>query len=132
MENDKAKAAFIKVLEGLLEKARRDEVNWTYERGEKGKPLKGSYTVKLPASSIRIDFISPESDPDFYVARLLNGEGRSVKVVTAQEIPAEQAQWDLLKSLWDEAYRAISGWDKALADAQQAVASDDTIGDIPF
>jgi hypothetical protein len=120
---------FRSVLQNLLARAKKDEVNWqlTDVRG-----AASSYLVQFPASAIRIDFYSPESEPDVYIARLFNHQGKSVQSFYGKE--TEKANWELLASLTREAYRSLTGWDKALADAEEALKKEGSVGteDIPF
>ncbi|HVA62884.1 MAG TPA: hypothetical protein VNF74_04095 [Terriglobales bacterium] len=123
---------FVGVLQAMLEKARKDEIAWRKIGGT-------SYRVDFPASAIEIHYVNPSFEPDSYHARLLNARGESVKTLSSAE---EEPQWPLLSSLYAEAERFVSGWDRALLDAEAAVASAGRVGgreapeitdaDIPF
>lgn len=133
MDSTDIKDEIRKLFRALLARARKDEVRW--QRIDPGKPNvthKGGYMVKLPSSGLRIDFFSPPSEPDYYIGSLVNEAGKSVQQMLAREV--DTADWTLFTSLWQEGYRATTGWDKALADAKKAIDSEDPVGedDIPF
>ena|SRR5439155_12427701 len=122
---------FRKILRGLLERAKKNEVNWQVSNI---RAARSSYLVEFPASAITVEFFSPESEPDYYVARLFNDRRNAVQTLGATE--SEKGDWELLSNLSTEAYRAVTGWDKAMADAEASVNSNDPVGkpgdDIPF
>src|SRR5688500_6646887 len=119
------RAQFRNVLKSLLEKAKQDQVNWQDMHNQ-------TYKVKLPPAAITVDFYSPETEPDFFSANLYNSSNDIVQSITTSDTKSED--WQILSQLWKEANRSITGWDKALAEAEKAVTSSGTIGepDIPF
>ena len=121
--NSPALDQFRMVLRTLLERAREDEVNWDDDRD--------GYVVKMPSSAIKIQAVSPVSEPDYCVARLYNAKGDIVQTLQGDENERDESDWQLLVALYNEAHRTVTGWDKALADAEAAVKSKKPVGDLP-
>jgi hypothetical protein len=113
----------------LLEKARADQVAWKrVGDGEGGF----DYVVQLPQSQIRVWFASPATAPDRAAMVLCNQAGIKVGEMIAE---AGEPDFDLLSSLYAEADRSFTGWDKVLGDIERAVKAEGTVGqgeDLPF
>jgi hypothetical protein len=117
---------FRALLEKLLERSRENKVEWVARANE-------VYVADFPASAVTIRLVKPETEPDYYLAELLNDRGKTVANMTAME-----AEFDavLLAALYDEAFRLTSGWDKAIEDAERALdaadSKDPNGDDVPF
>ena len=121
--NSPALDQFKMVLHTLLKRAREDEVNWDHDRS--------GYVVRMPSSAIEIQLVSPVSEPDYCVALLYNAKGNTVQTLRAEEADPDESDWQLLSALFDEAHRTVTGWDKALADAEASVKSKKPVGGLP-
>jgi hypothetical protein len=86
---------------------------------------------------VTIGYYSPDTEPDQYVARLYNDKGDLVKTLASHE---GHEDWALFSALYDEAHRVVTGWDRALNDAEKALEAPGDVGepqaltddDIPF
>jgi len=55
----------------------------------------------------------------------MNSRGEEVLRLEAEEGGKD---WELLRQLYDDATRVVSGWDTALADAMKALQGDNVLG----
>jgi hypothetical protein len=107
----------------LLTRSRLREVEWKmdYEAMAGGDFLE----VHLPKSIIRLMFRSPRTEPDFVLLQLCNEKGNWVAQLKAEE---GDEDWKLLRELYDQANRYVTGWDEVLGDVQQALQQPGKIG----
>jgi hypothetical protein len=111
---------FEDILALLLERSQKNEVNW--RDGHYSE-----YFVEFPNNSrIAIAYISPDSEPDRVVATLIvnNEEIATIRAEDGQN----SNTFTLLRMLWLEAYRTLTGWDRALAEIEAALTSEDPVG----
>ena len=121
------------IAEMLLLKTRKGEVNWLEEEADDSGT---AYAVKLPKAGIVVKFCSPIAEPDYLVLALLDENGHGA---IAWDVPqpepghptAAEADWELLNSLFKEARRQATGWDRILKEVQTALASQGPIGLAP-
>lgn len=124
----KSKDELRAVLQTLLERSRKDEVNW---RASENRYDSDVFSVELPQSMITIQRIQPTADPDYYRVAISNTQGREVFSMSASEDaqnPEEGESLVLLRDLYDDAMRCVTGWDKVLDDLRTAVESDRPVG----
>lgn|SRR6185437_5154045 len=105
------------VMRQLYKKSSQDQIKW--------RRVGEAYEIALPASSIAVRFFSPEFGPDVYLGVLMNSRGEEVLRLEAEEGGKD---WELLRQLYDDATRVVSGWDTALADAMKALQGDNVLG----
>jgi hypothetical protein len=116
-----------KILEGLLEKTRANQVNWrlpTMLESDNWQDAT-SFILRLPESSVFVEFKSPPADPDRYVVEFYNKNDIIVKKLIIEE---GHPSWELAQSLYGEAGRVAVGWDQVLVDIEKAVGSPGLIG----
>ena len=110
---------FKAILQTLLEKSREDKVNWS------GSIEDATVYVSFPERSrIMVRFRSPESEPDEVGVILGVGETVIASLVTVDG----DEDYPLVKQLYDEAYRYLTGWDAAVAAIERELAKSDDIG----
>jgi hypothetical protein len=121
--NEKAR----KILEGLLEKTRANQVNWRLPTMLESDDWQDatSFILRLPESSVFVEFKSPLVDPDRYVIEFYNKNDVIVKKLIIEE---GDPSWELAQSLYGEAGRVAVGWDQVLVDIEKAVGSPGQIG----
>ena len=127
MNNTEAGEVFRRILHKLLGRAKKNEVVW--------KERNAGYLVQFPNSAIDLVFDRPEAESDYYTARLYNHEGTVVQTLLS-DVP-ESDDWQLMSELYLEAVRSVTGWDRALSDAERALEEVERVGgisddDIPF
>ena len=131
MNNTGAEEVFRRVLHKLLGRAKKNEVVW--------QKTKAGYLVQFPKSAIGLEFDQPEAESDYYIAHLYNDEGKLVENLFSC-LP-ESDNWQLISALYLEAERSVTGWDRALSDAERALEEEEQVGrssddisddDIPF
>lgn len=105
-------------------------MNWTRtDRPE------SSYRLTLPESEVLLTYHQPPVEPDFVTLEVISADGVSAGVLAAAE-PDEQdpdpnPDWPLLRSLYIEAHRFVTGWDRTLSDVEKALAGPGPIGAKP-
>lgn len=117
----------MEILTQLLHRSEKDEVQWQRDRNGPGT----CYRVILPNSSLRVAFTSPPSDPDWFLAEIRNREGVLVfdKSVTVDADSESDKEWlQLLRDLYLDAHRSVTGWDKVLAEIESVVADNGVVG----
>lgn len=115
---------FTEILRRLLAKSEAGKVRWSVTD-------KGSYRVDLAGdATILLSFTSPNSEPDFYTAVLGIGK-RAVSTLLEENAEEESETFALLRKLYNDAERSYWGWDKALKRIDEALESDEIIGDVP-
>ena len=126
MNNTEAEEVFRRVLHKLLGRAKKNEVVW--------RKVNADYLVQFPKSAIGLVFDRPEAESDYYTANLYNDDGKMVQSLWS-ELP-DSDDWQLMSELYLEAERSVTGWDRALSDAERALEQEEKVGssedDIPF
>ena len=127
MNNTEAEQGFRRVLHKLLRRAKKNEVEW--QKQDEG------YLVHFPKSAIGLKFDQPQAESDYYTARLYNDDGKAVQTLWS-DLP-DSDDWQLISELYLEAERSVTGWDRALSDAERALEEGERVGglsddDIPF
>ncbi len=117
---------FKQLFQRLLERSRKGQVEWLQDRTSTY-----SFNVQLPESLMRIQRISPRTDPDYFQLDLYNKDGVRILSQIADESETDNDWLPLLSQLYEEAFRCVTGWDKVLADLEAAVASESHVG-TPF
>lgn len=120
-----------KVAERLFEKSRKNQVLWRHYGDD-------CFKVVVGQGAVTVEYFSPPTDPD-YVSLQVFGPGTNVPVgewiaakPAGEDNTAESvAGWTLLLSLFNEAKRIVTGWDAVLTDIENALSSDDVVGDEP-
>jgi len=123
--------------EKLNRKSGENQVRWIPENmafPPNGMSNMTFYRVLLPSAVFRVGLLRPHSNPDFFSARLEIREGLilgrlDANVEAAEESEAEDSQ--LLASLFFDAERVTTGWDKLLTTIESTFDSDQIIGEIP-
>ena len=105
----------------LLAKSRANEVNW---QAGSSKPSP-SYDVRLPESVIRVAQISPSTEPDYVRVSLCKPNGQPVDHWIVEE---GDPDWELAYSLYTEAHRCVTGWDRVLTDVEKSLTEEGVIG----
>lgn len=113
------------IAEALLKKSRADQVNWQLAKSAFATILNRSYVIKLPQSSVEIEYFSPKSEPDSVRISIRNNSGNVVGSLTAEE---GDEDWDRLRDLHSEAERRVTGWDEALSDIEKSIKADVAVG----
>ena len=118
------------IAQALLQKTRKGEVNWIEDDSEKSDT---AYVVKLPKASIVIKRVNPIAEPDYLILAFLDEKGHAALAWPVDEPEAgtpatATADWNLLLSLYSEARREATGWDKVLQEVETALASQGPIG----
>lgn len=129
---------FKSILTQLLEKSRQREVNWQQGEGwpegyfaESYEDRASWYEVHFPTSRIEVAFMSPSVAEDFYFARIRRNDG---PVVAQWFGYPERAKGDqvetvnLLRSLYEEADRAVTRWDEVADDLEKALSGSGPVG----
>jgi len=138
------KSEFRDVLQRLLEKSRKDQVQWqpipglfvrthfnsaalstTFAESDAQTHMK--YQVEFEdGSRIYVESDSPDAAPDWASAELIVGNRR---VIGMQAEDGDQTgDFELLNSLVLEAGRHVEGWDKALQKIVRRLNSDEPVG----
>lgn len=112
VQNDTTVGRFRQLLTLILEKSRGDAVSWQ-PTGSVG------YTANFPGEEIQVRYVTPASDNDYYRAALCRGRDELLSVSATEN----DADWGLLASLYAEAERIATGWDKAMAEIEEALKS---------
>ncbi len=106
------------MIEQLLKKSKENQVNWRrYEQNSFSIVFSSRNQLVVTASS-------PESEPDWArVALYVDGEH-------VAEIGAEDGDQDyeLLKSVYDEAHRSVVGWDSAISAIEAELSAEGSVG----
>lgn len=103
-------------------------MNWVEDDGSRT-----AYAVNLPKVGIVLKLVAPVAEPD-YLLIALRDERRQVISGWQVDDPehlqtgVQSADWNLLKSLFDEARKQASGWDKLVSEVKDALASHGRIG----
>lgn len=116
----------IAVLASLLERSKRDEVFWA--RAEQSGFGGGGVIVRFPKSAIELEYHGSTHEPDTINVYVRNENGDPVTTLDAKE---NGPNWVLVKSLWDEALRITTGWDRTLHDIERAIQSQTIVGEQP-
>ncbi len=111
------------ILERLAERSKNDKVRWTTGGRPNGDGL--SYVVKFPNSSLAIQLVTPVAEPDYYEILLLDAIGHCADSIVVHE---EDELFALTESLYNDAHRHVTGWDKVLADIELGVNVPDVVG----
>lgn len=115
------KTTFRDILKKLSAKSQRDQVHWQRDAGGQG------YVVSFAdRSRIRVNYESPKVEPDWASAEFIV-EGRTVLEVSAEEGDSSD-DFEILRSLYQEADRKVVGWDKALEQIERQLESDEPVG----
>ena len=99
---------FRKLLEGLLEKSRKNQVEW-----EPG--VSNSCIVRFPdGSHIEVAGESPSHEPDWASAELCSPEGSTIRHIHAEELgeQGENYEFEFLNTVLQDANRVAHGHDK--------------------
>jgi hypothetical protein len=124
---------FVKTLEKLLERTKKNEVNW--QRA-------GENTFKVlfqfaPDTSIFVASLSPKAAPDFCTAMLFAGDKIAISIDA--EDGTDTDMFNLLHELWTQAERSVVKWDQSLDVVNKALDSEQVVGlatvpddDVPF
>lgn len=132
------------LLQQLLARSRADEVRWNKEKSVYGYGAHQTwYQLRFPNSLIRIGYVSPETEPDYYEIRVESADGHQVLGTVTAFADEDGSEWyTLLEAAFDEAERHVTGWDRALAELEDAISSSGPIGldppnastdnDVPF
>jgi hypothetical protein len=117
----------LKILDRLLEKTRAGQVNWRLPTMLESDGWRDatSFVLRLPESSVFVEFESPSSDSDRYVVEFYNKNDVLVKKLTIEEGHPSRG---LVQALYSEAGRVAVGWDAVLVDIEKAVGSPGRIG----
>jgi hypothetical protein len=110
------------ILTRLLDRSQHNEVNW-----EKGESV-DKYRVRLENSEIIVAYDNPSNEPDRYFVAVFNGQ--SLLVASMDAIEGDPS-WPLLKSLWEEAHRTVTGWDRTLNEIERALGQSGRVGKTP-
>jgi len=115
------------ILERLLQKSRANQVNWRLPTMLESDDWRDatSFMLRLPESSVFVEFESPPVDPDRFVVEFYNKDDVIVKRLVIEE---GDPSWTLAQSLYGEAGRVAVGWDQVLVDIEKAVGSPGEIG----
>ncbi len=119
---------FSPILSILLQRSRKDEVNWQSPSDSFGHD---AFEVKLPQSVVSIQRVQPTAEADYYRVAILNNQGQLVFSASASEEPQspEEADWlEILRDLYEDASRSVTGWDKVLDDLRSAVQGERPVG----
>jgi hypothetical protein len=117
----------LRILDRLLEKTRADQVNWrppTMLESDDWRDAT-SFVLRLPESSVFVEFESPPAESDRFVIEFYNKNDIIVKKLIIDE---DHPSWGLAQSLYGEAGRVAVGWDQVLVDIEKAVGSPGQIG----
>lgn len=91
-----------------------------------------NYSLTLPESRVILTYHRPRVEPDFITLEVLGSSGISAGVLAADEPddqdPEPNPDWPLLRSLYTEAHRFVTGWDRTLGDVEKALAGSGPIG----
>ena len=135
---------FKEIATTLLEKTKQGQVNWMRRKGS--TPNDTIYEVRLPKSRIVLKYAVPTADPDTITLQLQNPDGEEVDSWVVDDpdpgetpipipriplLPSEherEAGWNLLRSLFAEVHRHVTGWDKVVNDVKTALAGSGPIG----
>ena len=114
----------------LLEKSKSKQVNWMDE--PKSPMAAGSQWFRVLFSDciVRTGRVSPPTDADYYRTQIWNKAGRVVAEWTASEEgdPLEGETLMLLRSLYEEAERSVTGWDEVLSSLKSELSRDGFVG----
>jgi hypothetical protein len=117
------------IAKDLLAKSKTEKVKWEkvqpQEMGLEPWSDAQAFKVSLPQSSIVLRYVSPQSEPDYFLLSLRNSQGETVVKWTVEE-GAED--WQLVGDLYSEANRLVTGWDKVLADVEKYLHGLDKVG----
>lgn len=115
---------FKKTIEVLVERSKENRVHWARLEGrtasEQRFEVAFSGDVKLLLSAW-----FPESAPDRFTVDLVTTGANVVSISVEDGDP----DFDLLQSLYDEAYRSTTHWDSALDEIEKALATGEEIGE---
>lgn len=112
----------LQILAELLEKSRAGNVKW--QAGDRDD----EYYVSLAASTLRMQYIRPETEYDRIAVVVTNIGGRELwRLVAEQDMPG----WSEIHELWMEAKRRALGVDATLAEIKREIREQATVG-IPF
>ena len=113
------------VLTKLLERSRKNEVNWLSGRDPE-------YFVKFPDNSrIVLIYASPESAPDWVAASLVVNGVEVANLFAEDGDDAKKETFTLMRQLWQDAHRSVTGWDTAINQIKSSVESDPRVGIAP-
>jgi hypothetical protein len=137
------------IAEQLLVKSQADDVTWKRQEttwdpeadplGPKAMDFAGvaavgtalrlrkinEYVLDLPASQVRLRYVTPPTAPDYVLMRVCRKDGIEVGSLRADD---GDPDWDLLSALYSEADRYVIGWGNVLSDLSRAVTEDGPIG----
>jgi hypothetical protein len=109
----------------LVEKSEKNQVHWR----ELGVREGIGYEVPLADSLVQVIYQSPKANPDTVSLCIVGGPQRkSVGTLVGADVPEDQSDWLLLKSLFDDAHRAVTHWDKVLDSVERALKTEGVIG----
>lgn len=112
----------LRILHGLLQKAKASKVNWT-AGSDMGEPSsQDDYYVVFPNSSINI-YRDSEGKPR---ANVINGRGQ----IVFQVVPVANEETFLLNELLQLAQRQYVKTDETIAEIEAALSTKDMIGEI--
>jgi hypothetical protein len=114
------------VITRLLEKSKKDEVQWTDFGTKQGIP---EYRVFFGEASLGIGYYSPPTEPDVVTLWVYNA---SNELVTQWIVSDGQDDWGSLRELHLEAQRSATKWDQVLGSIEKALESKGPIGGVPF
>ncbi len=102
---------FREIAQGLLDKTRAGKLPW-----ERGQTDTSGFHVHLPGSIIRIEYVSPSTEPDYVVTGFHNLKGEEAGRWFVRD---GEEDWELASTLYKEAHKTATGWDKVVADIER-------------
>ncbi len=127
------------IAQSLLAKTRAGQANWIRAAGADLQ-----YELRLPESRVVLAYLSPRVEPDYLSLQLHTLNGIAVGALEADEPepgeplnPADEwaaeraeheADWNVLRPLFDEVHRSVTGWDRVVKDVETALAQPGAIG----
>jgi hypothetical protein len=111
---------FRRIASRLLTKTQSSEVLWKHDDSDDWV-----FVLDLPKSRVRLSLESPRAEPDRIVMSIMEDADLSVADWKVEE---GDPDWGLVRALYDSVSRAVLGWDKVLADVEEAVEKEGPIG----
>lgn len=116
---------FISVLEKLLEKSQGDQVRWFVKDRGIESHRNDVYAVEFSdGSQIAVEYWSPEVEPDIATAKLYVNRD----VVFSETAEDGGENYGLIRALYEEARRTVTGWDEVLQQIDKELSSAGEIG----
>ena len=112
----------IHVIEKLIHRTQESEVRWQSMRQYDGP----CYYVAFPGADLQVLRSSRHSDPAYISITLVTTSGDEIGNLLVHE---NETHWDLASTLWKEAARCATGWDKVLKTIKKTLKKSGLIGE---